>query len=181
MLWLFKYFRRKIRRKNWHFWLKTKLNYANFDHNIGFWEKRQFFRRKLSKIAENCDNNVDPWSPCTTHPWGPAPIREQFANFTARWGDESKTSGAAFRKAYQSFWRVDGRRRVPDVPEVEGHAAGGHRAQGLDGAAREGLKATRNSWSALLTRAARFFAMQRTKKGGNFTRSPLCKLPKMAN
>jgi hypothetical protein len=31
-----------------------------FDHNIGFWEKRQFFRRKLSKIAENCDDNIDP-------------------------------------------------------------------------------------------------------------------------
>jgi hypothetical protein len=30
------------------------------DHNIGFWEKRQFFRRKLSKIAENCDHNIDP-------------------------------------------------------------------------------------------------------------------------
>jgi hypothetical protein len=33
----------------------------NFDHNIGFWEKRQFFRRKLAKIAENCDHNIDPW------------------------------------------------------------------------------------------------------------------------
>jgi hypothetical protein len=32
----------------------------NFDHNIGFWEKRQFFRRKLLKIAENCDHNIDP-------------------------------------------------------------------------------------------------------------------------
>jgi hypothetical protein len=32
----------------------------NFDHNIGFWEKRQFFRRKLSKIAENCDHNIGP-------------------------------------------------------------------------------------------------------------------------
>jgi hypothetical protein len=28
-----------------------------------FLEKRQFFRRKLSKIAENCDPNIDPWSP----------------------------------------------------------------------------------------------------------------------
>jgi hypothetical protein len=34
----------------------------NFDPNIGFWEKRHFFRRKLSKIAENCDHNIDPWS-----------------------------------------------------------------------------------------------------------------------
>jgi hypothetical protein len=32
----------------------------NFDHNIGFCEKRQFFRRKLSKIAENCDHNINP-------------------------------------------------------------------------------------------------------------------------
>jgi hypothetical protein len=35
----------------------------NFDHNIGFWEKRQFFRQKLAKIAEYCDHNIDPW--CT--------------------------------------------------------------------------------------------------------------------
>jgi hypothetical protein len=33
----------------------------NVDHNIGFREKRQFFRRKLAKIAENCDHNIDPW------------------------------------------------------------------------------------------------------------------------
>jgi hypothetical protein len=32
----------------------------NFDHNIGFWEKRQFFRRKWAKITENCDHNIDP-------------------------------------------------------------------------------------------------------------------------
>jgi hypothetical protein len=32
----------------------------NFYHNIGFWEKLHFFRRKLSKIAENCDHNIDP-------------------------------------------------------------------------------------------------------------------------
>jgi hypothetical protein len=31
-----------------------------FDHNIGFREKRQFFHRKLAKIAENCDHNIDP-------------------------------------------------------------------------------------------------------------------------
>jgi hypothetical protein len=35
----------------------------NFDHNIGFWEKRNFFRQKLSKIAENCDHNIDPLGP----------------------------------------------------------------------------------------------------------------------
>jgi hypothetical protein len=32
----------------------------NFDHDIGFGEKRQFFCRKLGKIAENCDHNIDP-------------------------------------------------------------------------------------------------------------------------
>jgi hypothetical protein len=30
--------------------------FAKLDHNIGFWEKRQFFRRKLAKIAENSDH-----------------------------------------------------------------------------------------------------------------------------
>jgi alpha/beta superfamily hydrolase len=30
------------------------------DHNIVFLEKRHFFRRKLAKIAENCDHNIDP-------------------------------------------------------------------------------------------------------------------------
>jgi hypothetical protein len=29
-------------------------------HNIGFFEKRQNFRRKLAKIAENYDHNIDP-------------------------------------------------------------------------------------------------------------------------
>jgi hypothetical protein len=32
-----------------------------FDHNIGFEKNTNFFRRKLSKIAENCDHNIDPW------------------------------------------------------------------------------------------------------------------------
>jgi hypothetical protein len=31
----------------------------NFDHKIDFWEKRQFFCRKLTKIAENYDHNID--------------------------------------------------------------------------------------------------------------------------
>jgi hypothetical protein len=61
MLWFLKYFRRKIRRKNCRFCLQTKRNFVwKIDHNIGIWEKRQFFRRKLSKIAENCDHNIDP-------------------------------------------------------------------------------------------------------------------------
>jgi hypothetical protein len=30
-----------------------------FDHNIGFWEKRQIFRWNLSKIAQKSDHNID--------------------------------------------------------------------------------------------------------------------------
>jgi hypothetical protein len=40
---------------------KAKL-WKQIDHNIGFIEKRHFFRRKLTKITENCDYNIDPWS-----------------------------------------------------------------------------------------------------------------------
>jgi hypothetical protein len=57
MLRFFKYFRREIQRKNWRFWLKTKLNYAKFWYD----KNASFFRWKLSKIAENCDHNIDPW------------------------------------------------------------------------------------------------------------------------
>jgi hypothetical protein len=65
MLWFFKYFRRMFRRKKLAFLTQNKANLLqNVDHNIGFWEKRQFFRRKLSKIAENCNHNIDPWSHC---------------------------------------------------------------------------------------------------------------------
>jgi hypothetical protein len=35
MLWFFKYFRRKILRKKWRFWLKTKQILKNVDHYIG--------------------------------------------------------------------------------------------------------------------------------------------------
>jgi hypothetical protein len=39
-------------------------NYCkNCAHNIGFWDKRHFFRRILGKIAENCDHNIDPGHP----------------------------------------------------------------------------------------------------------------------
>jgi hypothetical protein len=32
------------------------------DHNICFSKERQFYPRKLAKIAENCDHNIDPRS-----------------------------------------------------------------------------------------------------------------------
>jgi hypothetical protein len=43
------------------FWLKTKLNYAKNLSYHWFLRKTPFFRKKLSKIAENCDHNIDPW------------------------------------------------------------------------------------------------------------------------
>jgi hypothetical protein len=47
MLWFLKYFRRKIQRKNWHFWLETKLNYAKF------WSRHWFSRKNANFVAEN--------------------------------------------------------------------------------------------------------------------------------
>jgi hypothetical protein len=52
----------------------------NFDHNIGFWEKRNFFRRKLSKIAKNCDHNIDPWKQAGSHVQG-----DQIGWIFAKW------------------------------------------------------------------------------------------------
>jgi hypothetical protein len=70
--WQSKIFSPKKLRKNWRFWLITKLNYAKILIITLFLRKRQFFRRKLAKIAENCDrklwsqfsaiHNIDPWS-----------------------------------------------------------------------------------------------------------------------
>jgi hypothetical protein len=61
MLWFLKYFRQKISEKNGVFDTKQSQILKKNDHNIGFWKKRRFFRRKLSKIEENCDHNIDPW------------------------------------------------------------------------------------------------------------------------
>jgi hypothetical protein len=60
MLWFLKYFRRKIQRKNWRFRLKTKLNNAKIWSWHWFLRKTPIFRRKLAKIVENCDHNIDP-------------------------------------------------------------------------------------------------------------------------
>jgi hypothetical protein len=47
------------------FFAQTTASFLNeIDHNIGFWERRQFFRPKSAKIAENCDHNIDPGKPC---------------------------------------------------------------------------------------------------------------------
>jgi hypothetical protein len=61
MLRFSKYFRRKIWRKFRRFLLKLPLVFLlKYDHSIGFWEKRQIFRRKLAKVAEICDRNIGP-------------------------------------------------------------------------------------------------------------------------
>jgi hypothetical protein len=60
MLWFFKYFRQKIQQKLAVLTQNKAKLCKNLINNIGFWEKRQFFRRKLSKIAENCDHNIGP-------------------------------------------------------------------------------------------------------------------------
>jgi hypothetical protein len=63
MLWFFKIFSPKNLAKKLAFFVQTTASFCkNCGHDIGFWEKRQFFRRKLSKIAENCDHNIDPRS-----------------------------------------------------------------------------------------------------------------------
>jgi hypothetical protein len=52
---------KKISEKIGVFDSKQSQILKKIDHNIGFWEKCQFCRRKLAKIAENCDHNIDPW------------------------------------------------------------------------------------------------------------------------
>jgi hypothetical protein len=60
-------FKRCIFANFWHFLVQNNATILhNLEHNIGFKEKRQFVRRKLSKIAENCDRNIDPWNPGST-------------------------------------------------------------------------------------------------------------------
>jgi hypothetical protein len=55
---ILKIFSTKKSAKNWRFGLKTKPNFEKIDHNIGFLRKSHFLRRKLAKIAENCDHNI---------------------------------------------------------------------------------------------------------------------------
>jgi hypothetical protein len=58
MLGFFKYLRRKIRRKNWRFLPKTKINYSKIlIITLDFKKKRHFFRRKLAEIS---DHSIDP-------------------------------------------------------------------------------------------------------------------------
>jgi hypothetical protein len=51
-----KYFRRKNRRKNWRFWLKTKLNYAKF------WSWHWFLRKKPIFSPKIVENRIKLWT-----------------------------------------------------------------------------------------------------------------------
>jgi hypothetical protein len=62
MLWFSKYCRRKIQRKYLRFLLKLQLAFAKMLSLHWFLRKTPFFCRKLAKIAENCDHNIDPWA-----------------------------------------------------------------------------------------------------------------------
>jgi hypothetical protein len=64
---IFKYFRQKIGEKIVVFDSKQSQNLKKIGHNIGFREKRKIFRRKLAKIAENCDHNIGPWRMTRQH------------------------------------------------------------------------------------------------------------------
>jgi hypothetical protein len=57
---IFKTFLPKKSAKNCSFDSKQSKIMQNFNHYIGFQEKRQFFRRKLPKIAKNSDHYIDP-------------------------------------------------------------------------------------------------------------------------
>jgi hypothetical protein len=90
MLWFFKYFRQKIQRKNCHFWLKTKLNYAKFYHNIGFLRKTLFFAenwQKSQKIViitstpgDERKGHLARTSSVTSLPRSPQKIRKSFGS-----------------------------------------------------------------------------------------------------
>jgi hypothetical protein len=58
---ILKYFRRKIQRKKLAFLTQNKAKICKiWIITLFLGEKRQFFRRKLAKIAETCDHNIDP-------------------------------------------------------------------------------------------------------------------------
>jgi hypothetical protein len=55
-------FAEKFSEKNWRFLLKLLLVFAKIVIiTLVFEINANLFRRKLGKIAENCDHNIDPW------------------------------------------------------------------------------------------------------------------------
>jgi hypothetical protein len=61
---IFEIFSPKNFAKNWRFLLQNKAKLFNISIITLVLEKNAIFCRKLAKIAENCDHNFDPWSPC---------------------------------------------------------------------------------------------------------------------
>jgi hypothetical protein len=58
---IFKEFSPKNRRKKLDFFAQTTATFSKNNFiDLVLREKLQFFRRKLAKIAENCDYNIDP-------------------------------------------------------------------------------------------------------------------------
>jgi hypothetical protein len=59
---ILKIFSPKILANNWRLLLKIELNYAKkLIISLFVFYKNAFFGRKLPRIAENCDHNIDPW------------------------------------------------------------------------------------------------------------------------
>jgi hypothetical protein len=60
---IFKIFSPKNSAKKLAFLTENKAKLCKlFIITLVFEKNANFFRRKLSKIAENCDHNIDPWS-----------------------------------------------------------------------------------------------------------------------
>jgi hypothetical protein len=61
MLWFFVYFRRNFFAKKLAFLTQNKAKFwKKLIITLVFKKNANFFRRKLAKIAENCDHNIDP-------------------------------------------------------------------------------------------------------------------------
>jgi hypothetical protein len=63
MLWFFNYFLPKNLAKKLAFLTQNKAKFWKKLSKHWYLRKRQFFSRKLGKIAENCDRNIDPGHP----------------------------------------------------------------------------------------------------------------------
>jgi hypothetical protein len=62
MLWFFKYFHQQKSTKKFAFLAQNKTKVCKILIITLVFDKNAIFCRKLSKIAENCDHNIDPWS-----------------------------------------------------------------------------------------------------------------------
>jgi hypothetical protein len=59
---IFKFFSPKNSAKKLAFLAQNKAKFCKIlIITLVFEKNANFFRRKLSKIAENCDHNIDPW------------------------------------------------------------------------------------------------------------------------